>query len=173
MTKAYIVVEGEADKAFLERLLEPRLLQDVLIVVAEARYGILSLARSLLATRRKPVAVLMDTDSVDDDRVREERASIAELLSIVAGNVPTHVVTPVPTLEAFFFASPELLERFFGSAISSDLIVLGKRDPRGVLDLSAQQKNKPWQVKDITDILNSHDIQRIRETSDLKALRIS
>ena len=41
MTKAYIVVEGEADKAFLERLLEPRLLQDVLMVVAEARYGIL------------------------------------------------------------------------------------------------------------------------------------
>jgi hypothetical protein len=170
MKKAYVLVEGETDKTFLEKLLEPQLLQDVHIVVAEGKYSIPSLARSLLAMRRKPIAVLIDTDSIADEIVRGTRESITELLRAVGGPVPVMVATAVPELEAFFFASPPLLERFFGAPISTDMIELGKRDPRGVLDLLTKKKMRPWDQKGMIDILDSQDIERIREMPELKAL---
>ena len=67
MRRVYVLVEGPSDAAFLRRILPKELLSNAELVIAGGSSGIPSLARSVLVRRKCPVAVVMDSDSVDPD----------------------------------------------------------------------------------------------------------
>jgi hypothetical protein len=74
MKRAYVLVEGTPDQAFLRRVLPPEATNEVEIVFANGSYNIPSLARTLLVERHTPVAVVMDSHSLDPE-VRTEKGT--------------------------------------------------------------------------------------------------
>jgi hypothetical protein len=80
MTKVYVITEGPLDAAVLRHILPKDLSSSTEFVVASNRYSMQSLARSILATRRLPVAVVLDADTEDDRRIREDEEFLTEAL---------------------------------------------------------------------------------------------
>ncbi|MBY0232583.1 MAG: DUF4276 family protein [Gemmataceae bacterium] len=169
MTRAYVFVEGASDAAILKRVLPHGLLEGVEVVAATAG-GLLSLARTVLVRRRKPVAVLMDADTTDPDLIRERRAETEGLVRMVAGSTPFKLVTVVPEIEAWFFAAPESVERVLGQPVPPEFVLLGKRDPKGVLQVLAGKAGVPWDAAKAVDLLDERDLERLRALPEVVEL---
>lgn len=80
MKKAYVITEGPFDAEILKQLLSAKVLRDTEFVVAHGRYGAQSVARTLLATRHIPVALVVDADTTDEARIAEQKDFLEELL---------------------------------------------------------------------------------------------
>jgi hypothetical protein len=170
MKQVYILVEGGADAEFLQRLLPPEVLKDAEIVIAGGSSGIPSLARSLLVRRKKPVAVVMDADSIDSDLIDERQTSTEDLIRAADASIPVKVIVAVPEIEAWFFAAPETIERVLGESVPPEFIALGKRDPRGVLLQLAEKSKTNWDSRRAVGLLDDHDIERIRALPEVSEL---
>src|SRR5690242_2812486 len=114
MKRVYILVEGETDAEFLRRLLPPEVTKDAEIVAVGSSSEIPSLARSLLVRRQRPVAVLMDADSLSQSSIQERKESTEDLIQSAAASIPVKVVVVVPEIESWFFVVPEAINRIFG-----------------------------------------------------------
>jgi predicted ATP-dependent endonuclease of OLD family len=172
MKQVYIFVEGPTDAEFLRRVLPPELLKDAEIVPAGGSSGIPSLARTVLVRRKKPVVVVMDADSIDPDLIEERRESTEDLIRAADASVPLKVVTVVPEIEAWLFAAPEVIVRALGVSVSNELVQLGRRDPRGVLEQLAEKNQRKWDSMQAIGLLDAQDIDKIRalpEVSELSA----
>jgi hypothetical protein len=170
MRRAYVLVEGDADANFLRRVLNPDVQKDVEFVPAGGSAAIPSLARSLLVRRRVPVAVFTDSDSLNPTVIKERQQSLEELIELAAASVPVKVVVAVPEMEACFFAAPEVIERVLGRKIPPELIPLGKRDPKGVLDHLAGGGKRKWDTRQAIQAMDGNDIERIRAAPPIQEL---
>jgi len=170
MKQVYILVEGRTDAEFLQRLLPHELLKDAEIVIGGGSSGIPSLARSLLVRRKKPVAVVMNADSMDSDVIDERLTSTEDLIRAADASVPVKVIVAVPEIEAWFFTAPEAIERVLGESVPNEMVALGKRDPRGVLLQLAEKSKTNWDSRRAVGLLDDHDIERIRALPQVSEL---
>lgn len=168
MRKVYLLVEGQNDAALLRKVLPVEALSGVELIVAGP--GIASLARSLLVRRRCPVALLMDSDSIEPDVVAVQRESTEELIRLANASIPTKVVTAVPQIESWFFAAPESIERVFGEKVPEEWVGFGRRDPKGVLEQLARNTNIEWNTDRAISQLDAADIDRIRAVPEVEEL---
>lgn len=120
MKRVYILVEDETGAEFLRRLLPPEVVRDAEIVPTGSSSEIPSLARSLLVRRRRPVAVLMDADSLSERVIQERKDSTEDLIQSAAASIPVKVIVVVPEIEAWFFVVPEAINRIFGQEMPQD-----------------------------------------------------
>ncbi len=162
--KAYIVVEGFDDAKIIGELLPQEIRQQttILPISASGIANLASVARTLLVTRRKPVAVLYDADTVDEYEVYNSRSELEELLRAVSGGTPFKVFPLVPDIEAFLCSNLAILESESAgeSPINSNL-------PRRILQSGI---NKSAVMAQIVHGLKSEEITTIRETSPIKEL---
>jgi hypothetical protein len=170
MKRVYVFVEGPTDAELLQRVLPPELSNDVQVVEAGGSDRIPSLARSVLVRRQAPVAVLMDSDSLDPNLIEERRGGTEELIQAAASAIPVKVIAAVPEIEAWLFAAPEVIERTLEEKVDGDLVSLGKRDPKGVLELLASRSQKVWNFGEAIRQLDENDIARIRALPEVTAL---
>jgi hypothetical protein len=162
MIRAYLLVKDQTDVDFLRRVLPPELMKDVEFVPTGENSGGLSLARTLVARRRTPVAMFMRTKTLDADLMAETVGGSQELLQMAAGRVPAKVIVAVPDLEAYFFDTPDVIERVLGEKVPDEFVFLGKRDPQGVLELLSKRANRKWDLKQAVDLLDPRDIERLQ-----------
>ena len=80
MTLAYIVTEGQFDREILEKLLPKPLLQETAIIAAGGKYAAQSLASTILPIKQLPVALVIDGDTQDEHRIREQADLLNQLL---------------------------------------------------------------------------------------------
>jgi hypothetical protein len=170
MKRVYIFVEGPTDADFLRRILPEEVLKDAELVNAGGEAGIPSLARSVLVFRRRPIAVLIDADSVEPDVIEERKQGLEDLIRAADGSIPVKVVTAVPKIESWFFTVPEVIERVLGEKVPSEWVPLGKRDPRGVLQQLAGNSNKKWDTNQAISALDGQEIERMRAIPEVAEL---
>jgi hypothetical protein len=171
MRHVYIFVEGATEAQFLRRILAPELLKDIEIVPAGSSSEIASLARSVLVRRRKPIAVMMNADTLQPDLIAERRESMETMIRAAEASVPVKVIAVVPTTEAWFFAAPEAIGRAFGTPVAQEFIYLGRRDPSGVLQLLAEKYQKNWDSQQSLHQLDEKDLEKIRALPEVSELR--
>jgi hypothetical protein len=170
MKQVYVFVEGASDAEFLRRILPPEVLTSAEIVSAGGSSGIPSLARSVLVRRRKPVAVVMDADSIEPDVIAERQEDTEELIRAADASVPVKVVAAVPEIEAWLFAAPEVIARTLGESVPPEFVRLGRRDPKGVLQQLAERHQKTWDTRRAVGLLNDEDVDRIRALPEVAEL---
>ena len=170
MSRAYVFVEAPIDAEFLRRLLTPEVLEGVQFISAGGYSKVASLARSLLVSRRNPVAVFLDADSINPDVVQERRQNMEELIKAAAANVPAKVIFAVPQIEAILFSSPEVIEKLFPDKVPSEFLSLGRRDPVGVLQVLAGRKNTQWDLGLALQTLDAQDMDRMRFAPPIREL---
>jgi Domain of unknown function (DUF4276) len=170
MSRVYMLVEGPTDVAFLRRILTEKALRGTELVDAGGSSGIPSLARSVIVRRRCPVAVLMDSDSVDPDMIDERKQSTEDLIRAADASVPVKVVVVIPEIETWFLATPDAIGRILGQRPSEDWIALAKRDPKRSLTRLAEQNNRIWNSIQAIESLKTQDIKRIRALPEVAEL---
>lgn len=132
--KCYVVCEGLADQLLLEGILKDEFLTDgteVVVVRGGGWSGAESMARSILAVRQAPVALVVDADSSDPQLTREREAFLNASLGEFRSRFQVFVV--VPEIEVLLFKSPELLERA-GLELSERDLLRAQYEPKRVLN---------------------------------------
>jgi hypothetical protein len=163
-------VEGPSDAEFLRRILAKELIQDAEIVVAGGRRGIPSLARSVLVTRRRPIAVVIDADSNDAEMIQEQRDDMEDLIRAADSSVPVKVIAAVPAIEAWLFAAPGAIARVAGGPLSAEIVNLSKTDPKGALEHLSSQIHRSITAEDIFRVMVEGDFRQIRAIPEVIVL---
>src|SRR2546423_11003177 len=100
--KAQIVTEGETDRVLLTHLLRIAAAEaDFEVRAAGGRSAAISLAKSLLRRAAPAVALVVDADTVDDRRIREEYSLLRDSMTeaTASSQRPYAVILMVPEIE--------------------------------------------------------------------------
>lgn len=128
-----IIVEGETDKLIVERLLPKQILDTSTILVGKERSNAESLARSILTTKQRPIVLIYDADTTDEQAIYEQREFSAWYLNRGAVDIPFHTIIAVPTIEAIFFHNRNLLEKLLNRQFSDMEWELAQSQPQKAL----------------------------------------
>lgn len=167
--KVYLLVEGNSDAAFLRRLLPAAIQPETTIVIVGGRSNISSKARSLLVTKRRPVALVADADVTDKDAVEQRSKTLEELVRSATVGVPYKIIFAVPEIESWFFAIPEALERLSGKVLSPEQRELAEVRPKEILTKLFKDQGSSF-VEQLASKLTEPEVQTLRETQPRKDL---
>ena len=126
----YVVAEGPCDAELLAKLLPDSRRAGARFMDGKGKSSARSLARSLVAARHEPVALVLDADTTEEHLVREQRLITREFLRMASAGVPTEVLLAVPSIEIVFFADRALLNRIVGVEISHEEWISGQFQPK-------------------------------------------
>jgi hypothetical protein len=129
-----------------------------------------SKARTLVVTRRKPVALLIEAHSTQRSLVHEQKESAEELLRMVSPGVPVKVIMLVPTVEAIFCQAPGVLAKACRQEIPSDLLMLARGLPREALAQLLAGAGGPRDMQQLLDSLDDQDVKALRNTEPIREL---
>jgi len=167
--KVFLLVEGNSDAAFCRRLLPAEIVPETTIVTAGGRSNITSKARSLMVTKRRPIALIADADVTEQDAVEQRIRTSEELIRSATSGVPYKVIFAVPEIEAWFFAIPEALERLSGKKLSPEQRELAEVRPKEILAKLFKDQGSMF-VEQLASKLTETEIQTLRETQPRKGL---
>ena len=163
----YLLVKGISELAFFRRLLPADLKSVTTIVTSGGRSNIVSKARSLMVTKRKPLVLVTDANVIEKDAVEQRHQSLHELLRSATAGVPFKVVLAVPEIESWFFDVPEVVERLSGKQLSLEQRQLGEIRPKEAL---SQIFKAQVSVAHLADELTEKEVQALRESYPRKDL---
>src|ERR1700683_4415144 len=116
--KAYVLTEGPADVAFLQRIIKGKVKAPLEFVAAGGKSAVTSMAQSLIVSRRAPVAVVLDADTLDPELVSEQERIYSDRRGAYSQGVPFRFFLAVPEMEHLLFEPPGLLGGELGIQIS-------------------------------------------------------
>ena len=111
MTLASMIAEGETDIEILQKLLPKNLIQDIQFIAGESSYRARSLGTSLLATRKIPVALVIDADTNNESQIFEKQDLINYVLNQASSGTPFQLFLAVPELEIVFLQDKSFIEK--------------------------------------------------------------
>ena len=164
MARPYVITEGKLDAEILQRLLPATIAQNVIFVDGGGKYGAKSMASTLLVTRQRPVALVIDADTLDPAVLQEQQDSARALLRQVSPGVPFEVFLAKPEIEEVFFQDQALVERILQTTFTPREWEYIQYDPKKLL----AENSMPVQA--ILDQLSEADIQLLREHSLIKEI---
>ena len=127
--KKYIITERRTDAKVLQALLLPRTIKEIKFLIGEGKYSAQALARSAIATDPRPTALVLDADTTDPSKVKEEREVVKDSVHQVSGNVPFEIFLAVPEIEAVFLQDNELVRQLVKRKLSSTELELANGNP--------------------------------------------
>lgn len=133
MIQRYLVVEGNADKYILSRLLPEEVTSKCKFVVSNGYNTAISKARSILVSSNLPVSLFVDADMIDSIKVAEKRDFLCQSLNLVADSSRFQVFLFVPEIERVFFSNRCILKQITGSDISNEKWEAAKYNPSQIL----------------------------------------
>ena len=155
----YIVVEGPAEAALVSRLLPDDLSNSVFVANANGRSSAISLCVSLLVKRQKPAVLLVDSDTVEERSIQEQRIVLKDLLSPAGGAAPFLVALAVPEIEILLFSDLEGLEKAIGIKSTEREAIQAEFRPKKILK---QMIDRSSQIKNELELISKLDSQALR-----------
>lgn len=131
---AYVVTAGSGDAELLTKILNAADVDSVLVTPAGARSAVLPLARSILSRRNRPVAVVLDSDTISWEGMDEQRRTYGDLLRAASNRVPFRVFLAQPALERVLFDASDTLSGILGVPIDEAAVDQAQFRPQQVLD---------------------------------------
>jgi hypothetical protein len=166
-----VLTESNFDGMLLATLLADERERDVMeIGVVIGLSSGYSFARTMLAVKRTPVAVVIDADSPEPEVASERRRDVEEVIGDAAGGVPFRVIVAVPELAILFFKRPQLLKRVYGKGVTALVTELGQVSPRRALqklDLGLDYERLRFKILKAMD---AEDIKALRATDLIEDL---
>ncbi|MDZ8050593.1 MAG: hypothetical protein RMX68_021635 [Aulosira sp. ZfuVER01] len=134
MTLAYIITEDNRDIEILQRLLPKNLSQDIQFIPGESSYRARSLASSLLATRKTPVALVLDADTDNESQIFERYDLINYVLNQASSGIPYQLFLAIPELETVFLQDKLFIEQLAKCQFNDLEWQLAQRNPKNFLE---------------------------------------
>ena len=164
MITQYIIVEGESDKALLEKVLPKDLLSQTKIIVGSGSNIALSKAQSLLVSSELPVTLIVDSDTTDIGSIEEKNDFITQSLHQFASSNRFNVVLATPEIESLFFSNKEITKALIGSKITEQQLELSRYHPKQILLKILNIEN----IESLYSNLTPSHIKKLRETELIK-----
>src|SRR5437867_3750359 len=99
--KAYIVTEGQFGTDLLRVIVSHDLPGAAVgFVPCKGPYDLSSMASSILAARRTPVALVVETHTTHAESIQERRITLRDLLRPTAAGIPFAMILAIPEIEA-------------------------------------------------------------------------
>ena len=111
MKQAYIVTESESTAEILKKLLPKNLIRSIAFIAGSGDYSAWSKAGTLLFVKHLPVALVINTHTVNDSNVREKVGSLRELILPRPAGVRFEIFPAVPEIETVFFQDRRFIEK--------------------------------------------------------------
>ena len=121
-----------------------------------------------MVTRRRPLALVADADTVEKDAIEQRLRTLDELVRSATAGIPYKIILAVPEIESWFFAVPEALERLSGKTLSPEQRELGVR-PKEILRQLFKNKG-PVYVDKLASELTRQEIKTLQEIQPRKEL---
>lgn len=132
----YVITEEPEGVALLTELLRPDFdleQGEVSILAGGGESGADALARSILAVRHEPVALVVDADTVEPGRVRESRRFLEYSLGEFGG-AGFGVFLAEPSLDSLLFNDRAIIEALTGRRPTDEQMLRGHYEPRRILE---------------------------------------
>lgn len=168
MKKACVVTEGQTDIDILKSLLPAELTKEIEFVVGGGWSGAQSLAVSILAKRRIPVALVIDADANDEQVIHEKLDFSRWSLKQAAVQIPFEVFLAVPQIEAVFFQDRAFLQEVTNREFSDLEWRLMKMQPKELFAGASLEKSQL--LKRILGGLNKDSIKVLQTHPLIKSL---
>ncbi|OUL36771.1 hypothetical protein BV372_05670 [Nostoc sp. T09] len=133
MNLAYMITESDKDIEILQRLLPQNLSQDIKFIAGESSYRARSLASSLLATRKTPVALVLDAGTDNESQIFERHDLINYVLNQASSGIPYQIFLAIPQLEIVFLHDKSLIEKIAQRQFNDLEWQLAKSSPKEFL----------------------------------------
>lgn len=168
----YVITEGPSDQAVLQAIWRFRLRSQEGLVISTAggKSNASSLARSLLAKRHEPVALVLDADAVDEDIVGEQQSNFETSLGLAAEPGLWKVILFKPALEIAFFHDPCIMQRLLGYKLAPEELELARLAPKKMLAKLSRQTGQGASVMDLATRIDADTAALLLESPDLKEL---
>jgi hypothetical protein len=167
---AYLFVAEDSDACILKHLIPATLAPEVQIVSAKGMGSLASVARTALATRRKPAAVIVDAYSVKPEVISDRRQNLEDLIWLVAGRVPVKVVMAVPELRRIFFDDPRLLPKLLGRELPAEALIRARYEPGAVLKELLAQDSRIQSIEQLVAALSPEDFETLKSAPPIPEL---
>jgi hypothetical protein len=169
MTLHALVESNTAAIFLLKTLREEQANGSVEIRASGPSSSLYAAARTLLAVRSEPVALVLDANSTDPEAEGRRRQTAEEVVGEAAGAAPLRVLVAVPALEALLFLRPAAVERAFGP-VAEDLLELGRLSPRDALKKLDPNGSEYHASYRLVTVLDDEDVASLREVSPIREL---
>src|SRR5262249_15239207 len=117
---------------------------------------------TLLVMHKQPIAIMLDTDSLDPRVIYEKYQTTEYLLRVVASGTPFKVLLCTPVFEAVFFYEPERLARVFPEFDFEGQRMLYMTQPREALKVLFSHGGGPKTLAELLNALTEEDLQQLR-----------
>ena len=174
--KAQVVTEGESDRILLTNLLRNTAREDDFEVrPAGGRSAAISLAKSLLRRDAPAVALVVDADTVDDQRIREEYALLQDSMAeaVAANRRPYTVVLVVPEIERLLFEDRATAESLVGGQITDADWVRAKFEPKKVLAARLPRVSRDGgrlDLRALDELLRTVDLRALTKSNPIQRI---
>ena len=160
-----VITEGQFDTDLLKKILPKKTTggHSFEFTPASGFSYAMALARSILIMGGSSIILVLDTDSVDPQKVAEKKSFVGSYLnaSVYQENFKLELVEP--ELEIIFFENKTLLEKIIGASISTEAWDLARFSPKKHLEyLSGLSR------EEILNKLTEEDIQLLQNSSVIK-----
>ncbi|MDF5720317.1 MAG: hypothetical protein PUP91_07515 [Rhizonema sp. PD37] len=98
MKLAYLITEYKETALILKHLLPQHLMQVTEIVATSTRSSAQSLAGTLMSKRSRPVALVLNANTIDTSSIQEQLTTITTLLLPASSGEPYQVFLAAPTV---------------------------------------------------------------------------
>jgi hypothetical protein len=170
--RTHVLVESNQSAMMLAKVLSTELEAGLIEIRAAGPLSSLySAARTLLAVRGEPVALLLDADSNDPEAVARRQLTAEEVVGDVASSAALRVLVAVPAIEALLFLRRDPITRAFGAAASDEhTLELGRLNPREALK-RLDPGGHSWTASlNLIRTLNDGDIAELRSEPPIQEL---
>jgi hypothetical protein len=168
----HVLVESNQSAIMLAKLLSVEQNAGLIEIRAtEPLSSLYSAARTLLAVRGEPVALLLDADSTVPEAVARRQLGAEEVVGEAGSSAPVRVLVAVPALDAMLFTRRGPVARVFGAAFSDEsALELGRLNPREAL--KRLDPGGHWWTASLrlVDALDDEDIAELRSMSPIHEL---
>jgi hypothetical protein len=168
--KLTIVLKDRSGIAIVTALLPSDLLASCRLLAVEERSTLVSVARTHLIKHHSPIAVMIDTDTLDPTIIAETVGTTRYLMSAVAGETPFEIIYCVPHLEAIFFEAPIDFQRIFPNFSRVFILQFAKTQPKNQLDFLLKEGGGPGNLSDFLNELTADDIVKLQATYQIQHL---
>jgi hypothetical protein len=110
-----------------------------------------------------PLALVVDADTLEPDKVQEQKSFLREFLQRTAVDVPFIVLVAEPAIEIIFFYDSALIERFAGRPLTAVEWELAKNQPKRALDALKPAGSSQSAVERLLSLLDDADIVALRQ----------
>jgi hypothetical protein len=168
--KVTIALEGQSDLAIVKALLPSAFINACKFLVTDGRSTLVSVARTFLIKHHLPIAIMLDTDTMDPASIAEIVRTTRHLMGSVAGQTPFDTIYCTPHVEMIFFDKDIDLRKYFPEFENVFILPFALTQPKAQLQVLFERGGGPADLNGLLAQLTKEDIRKLRSKYPIQHL---